>query len=113
METSDEPVVFVALVRHAYTDEWPTVKIATSQAALERKVAEVLLGEGGLREAAAEPEWEDEDAQLFVEQIRRGDPLWEAIRAYCEATGWDSDVDWIGLYLPAVEVNEQLDEILP
>ena len=111
METSDEPVVFVALVRHAYTDEWPTVKIATSQAALERKVAEVLLGEGGLREAAAE--WEDEDAQFFVEQIRRGEPLWEAIRAYCDATEYETSVDWIGLYLPAVEVTEVLDEVLP
>lgn len=109
-EPSDGPVVFVGLVRHDYTGEWPTVKIAMSQAALERKIAEVLLGEARLLEAAEE--WEDENAQLFVEQVRRGDQLWDAITAYCETTDWETNVDWIGLYLPAVEVTEDLDQIL-
>lgn len=110
METKDEPQVFVALVRHGYGEDWPTVKIATSQAALERKVADLLLEEGRLLKAAEEGE--DEDAVAFVERVRQGDPLWDVIRSYCEATEWEVCVDWIGLYLPAVEVTDALDELL-
>ena len=107
-ELSDGTVVFVALVQHPYTDGWPTVKIATSPAALQRKIVDVLLGEGRVRKAAKR---KDKNAQFFVEQIRRGDPLADAIVTYCYATEYRASVDWIGPYPFALEETEELDKV--
>lgn len=120
----EELCVYVALVEHRRTDSWPTVKIAVSQAALERKVAETLLEEGGVWEEFQEEEededeedsWAGEEERDFVAGLRRatreGETLREVIDAYCDAKYWKVGVDWIGMYLPGVEITDDLDEVV-